>query len=118
MNKGPNVCIVGQKPEPLESKGMLNQAKKTSTKVKAVGKPAVTLKSEITRSQGDEKGTGKGVMSGTNMGKVTFKRGSSKVKVEGQPWVCMGSDTAQNGSNANCLGSQVSPSQDKVFVAP
>ena len=82
----PDVCItpvpppVSQAPIPYPNTGMLNQAQKTSKKVKFVGKEVVTLKSEISRSMGDEAGTQKGVMSGSNMDKVTFKKGSSKVK--------------------------------------
>jgi hypothetical protein len=121
----PDVCLtpqpppVGQAPIPYPNTAMLNQAQKTSKKVKFVNKEVLTLKSEIPKSMGDEAGTGKGVMSGMNMDKVTFKKGSSKVKIEGQPCIHLTSMTAHNGSNANApAGSQIAPSQTKVIVAP
>lgn len=121
----PDVCLTPAPPSPspvpipYPNTGMLNQAKKTSTKVKFVGKEVVTKKSEIPRSMGDEAGTNKGVMSGTNMGKVLYKKGSSKVKVQGQPCVHLTCMTGHNGTNANMpTGAQISPSQTKVIVAP
>jgi hypothetical protein len=98
---------------------MLNQATKTSMKVKFVSKEVVTLKSEIPKSMGDEAGTNKGVMSGMNMDKVTFKKGSSSVKIEGQPCIHLTSMSGHNGMNANApAGTQIAPSQTKVIVAP
>ncbi|MCK5098231.1 MAG: DUF4150 domain-containing protein [Desulfobacteraceae bacterium] len=119
----PDVCItqvpppVVKSPIPYPNTAMLMQATKTSTKVKFVSKEVVTLKSEIPKSMGDEAGTDKGVMSGTTMDKVVFKKGSSKVKVEGQPCVYLTSVSAHNGSNANApAGAQIAPSQTKVLV--
>ncbi|MDH4267414.1 MAG: DUF4150 domain-containing protein [Deltaproteobacteria bacterium] len=121
----PDVCLtpapppVGQVPIPYPNNGMMNQAQKTSRKVKIVMREVVTLKSEIPRSSGDEAGTGKGVISGMNMDKVIFKIGSSAVKVEGQPCVYVGSMTGQNGINANApAGAVVASSQTKVIIAP
>ncbi len=121
----PDVCLTPAPPSPspvpvpYPNTGMVNQAKQTSTKVKFAGKEAVTVQSEISRSMGDEAGTNKGVMSGMNMGKVTFKQGSSKVKAEGKKCVHLTSITGHNGSNANMpTGAQISPSQTKVLVAP
>ncbi|MCP4690071.1 MAG: DUF4150 domain-containing protein, partial [Desulfobacterales bacterium] len=106
-------------PVPYPNTAMVNQAKKTTKKVKILKKAAVTKKSEISRSMGDEAGTNKGVMSGTNMGKVAFKKGSSKVKLEGQPCVHLTCITGHNGANANMpAGAQVAPSQTKVIVSP
>ncbi len=106
-------------PIPYSNTGLLNQAKKTSTKVKFASKAVVTVKSQISRSMGDEPGINKGVISGENMGKVTFRKGSSKVKVQGQAVVHLTSMSAHNGSNANMpAGAQVAPSQTKVKVAP
>jgi uncharacterized Zn-binding protein involved in type VI secretion len=98
---------------------MLNQATKASTKVKFAGKPALTIKAEIPRSMGDEAGTVGGVISSRNMDKVTFKKGSSKVKVEGQPCVHLTSMTSHNGVNANApAGLVIAPSQVKVIISP
>ena len=121
----PDVCKtpapppVGQVPVPYPNTGMLNQATNTSTKVKFVNKEVVTLKSKIPKSMGDEAGTLGGMISGMNMGEVSFKMGSSMVKIEGKPCIYLTSMTAHNGTNANApAGTQVAPSQTKVIVAP
>jgi len=124
----PDVCLTpmppppvgpGTVPIPYPNTAMLSQATKTSTKVKFVSKEVVTLKSEIPKSMGDEAGTNKGVMSGMNMDKVTFKKGSSKVKAQGQQVAHQTSVTGHNGTNANApAGTQMTPSQTKVMVAP
>ncbi|MDX2440595.1 MAG: DUF4150 domain-containing protein [Desulfobacterales bacterium] len=120
----PDVCLTPAPPAPpvpipYPNIGMVNQAKKTSTKVKFGGKEVVTKKSEISRSSGDEAGVNKGVVSGMNMDKVTFKSGSSKVKAEGQKVVHLTIMTGHNGSNANNpAGAQIVPSQTKVLIAP
>lgn len=121
----PDVCLTPAPPAPspvpvpYPNTGMVNQAKKTSTKVKFAGKPVVTKKSEISRSMGDEAGVNKGVKSGMNMGKVTYKKASAKVKIQGQPCVHLTSMSAHNGMSANMpAGAQVAPSQTKVIVSP
>lgn len=110
----------GPVPIPYPNIGMVNQASKTSTKVKIKKKDAVTKKSEMSRSQGDEAGTaGGGVVSNVNMNKVTYKKGSSKVKVQGQPLEHLTAMTGHNGMNANFpAGAQIAPSQTKVTVMP
>lgn len=88
-------------------------------KVKAGGSKVCTVKSEISRSSGDEAGTVGGVMSNVNMKSVTYKMGSSKVLAEGNKVVHVTSMTGHNGNNANApAGAQVEPSQVKVLVAP
>lgn len=120
----PDVCLTPAPPAPpipipYPNIGMVNQAKKTATKVKFAGKEVVTKKSEISRSSGDEAGVNKGVVSGVNMDKVAFKKGSSKVKIQGQPCVHLTIMTGHNGSNANMpAGAQIAPSQTKVIIAP
>ena len=121
----PDVCLTPMPPPSPPAPvaypnfGMMNEAIKTSTKVMFVGKEVVTVKSEIPRSTGDEAGVNGGVVSGCNMAKVTFKKGSSKVKVEGQQCVHLTSPTAHNGMNANMpCGLVVAPSQVKVIIAP
>ena len=49
---------------------------------------------------------------------VTFKKGSSKVIVEGKPIVTHTATTGHNGANANVPGVFCVPSQAKVFCAP
>ena len=83
----PDVCKTPAPPSPspapipYPNTGMLNMATKTSTKVKFMSMEVVTLKSEIPSSSGDEAGVAGGVTSGRNLDKVTFKKGSSKVKI-------------------------------------
>ena len=106
-------------PVPYPNFGMLNQANKTSTKVKIVSKDVVTLKSEIPQSMGDEAGAAGGIVSGMIKGPVKFTMGSLKVKIEGQPCIHLTSLSAHNGSNANMpAGSVIAPSQTKVLIAP
>ena len=118
----PDVCKTpspaGPVPIPYPNIGNLAQAQKTSTKVKFDGKEAANLNTQMSQSQGDEAGTDGGVVSGSNMQTVAFKKGSMKVKIEGQPAVYLTSTTGHNGSNANMpSGAQIAPSQAKVLVA-
>jgi len=120
----PDVCLTPAPPAPpipvpYPNFGMVNQTKKTASKVKFAGKEVVTKKSEIPRSTGDEPGVNKGVMSGTVMSKVIFRKGSSKVIVQGNACVHLTIMTGHNGSNANMpAGAQIAPSQLKVIIAP
>ncbi len=120
----PDVCKTPAPPAPFApipypNIGMVMQAVKTAVKVKFSGKQAVTKKSEMSRSQGDEAGTMGGMISGQNMAKVTYKMGSKKVKAMGQPVQYLGTMTGHNGANANMpAGNQIVPSQVKVLVAP
>jgi len=122
----PDVCFTPAPPLPdipipYPNFGMVNQAENTSMKVLFMNKEAVTLKSKIKKSMGDEAGVGasKGMISGMNMKEVTFKKGSSKVKIEGQPCIYQTSTSAHNGTNANWpMGLQMAPSQQKVIVSP
>ena len=118
----PDVCKTpspgGPIPLPYPNIGMVMQVVKESKKVKLCGKGAVTKKSEMSRSQGDEAGTIGGVVSNQNMSKIVYKKGSSKVKIEGQPVQHLTAPTGHNGANANMpAGMQVAPSQVKVLVA-
>ncbi|MBN1290611.1 MAG: DUF4150 domain-containing protein [Candidatus Latescibacteria bacterium] len=117
----PDVCKVpspvGPIPTPFPNMGMCMMATNFSMKVKICMKEALTTKSEIPQSSGDEAGVAGGVVSGMIKGPVKFINGSTKVKFEGNPAVFLGSPTAHNGSNANVpAGSQISPSQVKVMI--
>ncbi len=119
----PDVCKTPAPPAPpvpipYPNIGQLSTASKTSTKVKIGGMLVVVEGSEIPSSQGDEAGTAGGVVSGKNMDKIVFKKGSSKVKIEGKACVHLTGMTAHNGSNANMpSGAQIAPSQVKVLIA-
>jgi hypothetical protein len=106
-------------PIPYPNIGMVMQASKTAQKVKFSQKAVVTKKSEIPRSQGDEPGIAGGVVSNKNMDKVQYRKGSGKVKIEGQECEFLTCMTGQNGANANMpAGNQIVPSQVKVLVGP
>lgn len=118
----PDTCLVPAPPAPpiptpFPNTGMLNQATNVSMKVKMVNKETVTLKSKIPKTMGDEAGVNGGVASGMNMGEASFKMGSTKVKIEGQPCVRLTSTTAHNGVSANApSGTVIAPSQTKVMI--
>jgi hypothetical protein len=123
----PDVCKTpspgGPIPIPYPNIAMPNQANgsTTSQKVKIANKNACTTKTEISMSSGDEAGcAGGGVVSSKFKGPAQYKKGSSKVKVEGAPIVHLTSIVAMNGgSNANMPPAvQVAPSQTKVTVMP
>lgn len=120
----PDVCLTPAPPAPpvpipYPNMAMVNQASKTSTKVKVCGKPACHLKTEVPRSSGDEPGLNGGVVSAMKMSKMTYKVGTGKVLVEGQKAVYLTSMTGHNGANANMpAGAQIAPSQAKVLVGP
>lgn len=123
----PDVCKTpspaGPVPIPYPNVAMLTQAKgdTVSSKVKADGKKVATVATEISMSSGDEPGSaGGGVVSNKFKGSALFKKGSSKVQVEGNDVVYHTSMIGQNGgSNANNpAGVQVAPSQMKVTVMP
>jgi hypothetical protein len=119
----PDVCKVPAPPAPpiptpFPNTAMMNQATSASMKVKICGKQTVTTKSKIPNTMGDEAGVAGGLMSGMNMGPASFKKGSTKVKVEGSPVVSLTSMTAHNGTNANApAGTVVAPSQTKVLIS-
>ncbi len=106
-------------PIPYPNFAQAAQASKCSSKVKICGSQTITTKSEIPMSTGDEGGTaGGGMVSNQFKGKVAYKKGSGKVKAEGNPVCHVTSMTAHNGNNANMpAGMQVAPSQVKVLVA-
>lgn len=118
----PDVCKTPAAPSPIPlpypNMGQLNSSDKTAKKVLMSNKETVVENSKIPRSNGDEAGTLKGVVSNTNMDKITFKKYSSKVFAQGKKVVHVTAMTAHNGSNANMpAGCHTVPSQTKVLVA-
>jgi hypothetical protein len=93
------------------------QANGESGKVKFSGAWALTVSSKIPMSTGDEPGVLGGMVSNRFKGEVQYKKGSSKVKIEGKDAVHVTAMTGHNGSNANMpAGVQAVPSQIKVLV--
>lgn len=111
----------GPVPMPYPNMAMLGQANggTCSSKVKIANKKACTTKTEISMSTGDEAGTVGGVVSNRFKGPVSYKKGSMKIKIEGEAAVHLTSMTGHNGSNANVpAGVQVAPSQTNVIIMP
>jgi hypothetical protein len=117
----PDVCKVPAPPAPpiptpFPNIAMLPQAVGTSVMVKFGGKLVITQNSKVPMSSGDEAGVAGGVVSGMNIGACAFKMGVPTVKVEGNPVVTLLKPTGQNGVNANCMGTIVSPSQATIII--
>lgn len=83
-----------------------------SKKVFICGAGALTVKSETTRSSGDEAGVNGGVVCGKNMQKGQFTSGSQKVEIEGKKAVMQGSATKHNSGNT--IGMCLKAAQSKV----
>lgn len=121
----PDVCQVPAPPgppvpTPFPNVAMLNQASSStcSDRVRIGNRKTCTVRTEVPRTSGDEAGTAKGVMSGTQMDKMVFRQGVPRVQVEGHDIAVHLRPTAHNGSNANApAGTQVSPSQTTVIVS-
>ena len=125
MSQGaPDVCKVPAPPAPPVPTPFPNmaqnaQAQGTTLTVKVMNMPCLTKMSQIPMSQGDEAGVAGGVTSGMNMGPMTIKMGSAKVKIEGNDAFMQLKTTAHNGSSANLpMASHATPSSHgKVFVS-
>lgn len=118
----PDVCKVptpaGPVPTPFPNMGMCATATGTVPTVLIENMESIVVGSKIPSSMGDEAGVAGGVVSGVNVGPITFMTGSSKVMVKGKPLVVLTSTTAHNGSSANMPGGVVvAPSQAKVLAA-
>jgi hypothetical protein len=116
----PDVCKVPAPPAPFVPVPFPNMsqcasASKESQKVKIENMGVLTKESEMSMSNGDEPGTLGGMVSGVNMNKVTYKKGTSKVKAEGKDIVHITSMTSHNKDNFPA-GMQIVPSQVKVIV--
>ncbi len=120
----PDTCLTPAPPAAPAPMAYPNSANLTqanpstcSKKVKICNKAVVTTQSQISLSSGDEAGSAGGVVSGMIKGPISFKQGSTKVKVEGQPPVMQLKTAAHNGTNANAPpGSLTSCSQSKVSL--
>ena len=122
MTTGPiDVCKTptpgGPVPMPYPNIAQVNGADKTAKKVLAEKKDLVCQNSKVKRSNGDEPGVAKGLVSNKNMDQCTFKKYSSKVYAQGKKVVHLTAVTGQNGSMQNTVGIHGVPSQTKVIVA-
>ena len=118
----PDVCKTpspaGPVPIPYPNLVDVPTAKDVADKVLFEKKEAVTKKSTMARSNGDEGGVAGGVKSSTFGDQVAFTSASSKVYAAGQKVTFVTATTGHNGSNTNAPpGVQIEPSQSKVLVA-
>ncbi len=118
----PDTCNVpspaGPVPTPFPNIGQCATALNTTTSVKIGNMPALTIKSTLPMSSGDEAGVSGGLVSGVNMNQIAYRMGSTVVSLEGNPAAKQLSTTAHNGSNPNMpAGSQLAPSQGTVLIA-
>lgn len=117
----PDVCLVPSPPGPpvpmpFTNAGQCSEATGTVDTVLVQGQPVLVQTSRIPLSTGDEQGVAGGVVSGVNLGEITFKSGSSRLRAKGKRVVLLTSQTAHNGSNANApMGCVQKKSQSKVF---
>lgn len=115
----PDVCMTPAAPSPVPvpypNTASCAQGR-GSSKVTITGSQTLRKGDSISMSSGDEAGNAPGgQMSGQFKGPVSYKTGSSKVKVEGKALCYQGCTTAHNGNSANApMGTQMAPSQVKV----
>ena len=122
MSSGfPDVCKTpspaGPIPIPYPNMAMMNQASAgtCTKKVKVVNKPALTSKSKVPMTSGDEAGSAGGVVSSKIKGEAMFIKTSMKVKFEGNPAAFQTCMMGQNGKPFNVpAGIHGAPSQTKV----
>ncbi len=86
-------------PIPYPNVAQSSDAASTASSVKINGNPACNIKSNFSKSTGDEAGTKKGVASGTIQGKAEFILGSFDVFIEGKPAVRQGDLMVSNSKN-------------------
>lgn len=122
-NAAPDTCKTppysAPMPYPVIAQAMQANPGTVAKKVTAMNQPALMVNTIITMSSGDEAGSMGGVMSGIIKGPCQYKKGSSKVEIEGLPAAHHTSTISMNGVNANApMGVQTAPSQTKVLVGP
>lgn len=104
-------------PLPYPNMGQLAMGTMTTLKVKIMNMPALHKNSQIMLTSGGETGVLKGTSAPTQLGGVTFRMGSLKVKAEGQPLVLLLKPTAHNGNPPNApVGFVAVTAQTKVIV--
>lgn len=120
----PDVCKTPAPPAPFVpipypnfAPPMMASGGTCAKKVEIMNMKAMKSSSEVSRSNGDEAGTLKGMISMTNMDKAKPVMGSPVVIIEGSGAMTWLKPTRHNGTNANSPpGAQVAPSQPIVII--
>ena len=105
----------GPVPLPYPDMGLPGMADNPCTTVFVRGVAALHKASSIAPSNGDQAGSGGGVVSASVMGRVSFAQGSRIVRLEGHPAVRLGDATRHNDGNA--AGAVVQPGQLQLSIA-
>jgi len=120
----PNVCLTPAPPAPnpvpipYPSLGQCATAQSGTfaQKVKILNKNVLTVKTKISKTNGDEAGVSGGVTSGMFGGPCARSQSSMKVQVEGSPLVRLLDMIQSNGASPNApVGNQLAPGQTKVI---
>jgi uncharacterized Zn-binding protein involved in type VI secretion len=101
-------------PVPYPNIAFTAHGKPAASKVRIAGFPALTKKTRLITSTGDEPGVAGGVRSSTIKGIVAFTSGSGKVFIQGSPAVRQNDTTKHN--NGNGRGEALTPCQLKVLI--
>lgn len=96
----------GPVPLPYPNLGMCSDGS-GSKKVKVKGNESLRKGDKLSKSSLDTPGTAMGVKSSRVMAKVVFKKGTSKVKVQGKQWAHHAVPTEHN--NGNTMGFHTVP---------
>lgn len=116
---GPDACKTpspgGPVPVPYPNFSQDGNLVKGAASVRIEGNPAATIKSRLSRSQGDEAGTAGGVMSQKNMAAFGWPVGSINIKAENSEVVRFRENTLTNGNGYNGISIAVGE-PDVVFL--
>ena len=126
MSTGPDVCLFQPPgpappvPQPIPTMTDFAKSKKAFKKVKVMNKDAVPKGSERPDCKGHPPGMHnvKGVADASCMGKCKNNKGSGKVKIGGDKWVCQTEPQKHNGTPMNMMGVHAKGSQSKVTIMP
>ena len=101
-------------PVPYPNIGFTAHGKPVACKVRIGGFPALTKKTRLVTSTGDEPGVVGGIKSASIKGTVAFTSGSKKVFIQGSPAVRQNDATKHNNDNGRGVAS--TPCQFKVLI--
>ena len=116
----PDTCntlvVLAVVPTPYPNIAQMVMGTPPTSKILIGGMPALTKKSKVPLSSGDEAGVtgGGGVLSGKFIGEMIFMLASMTVTFEGQGAVRLNEPVDTNNGNAPMMGTVTAPSQTTV----